>query len=182
MNITFITGNPGKAAELSNKLNVSIDHKKIDLPEIQTLDLKEISTFKAREAYKIVNSPVLVEDVGLVFHALNKLPGPFIKWFLTELKNEGLCKLLSSYQNKHATAEIVYTLFDGKELIYFEAALEGTIVDTPRGENGFGWDQIFMPDGQNKTYAEMTIEEKNKISHRAIALQKLQQYLNNSTT
>ncbi len=175
--ITFITGNAGKVAELQHLLQVPIQNQKIDLPELQSLDLKEISTFKAQQAYKQIGQPVLVEDVGLVFHALNRLPGPFIKWFLKELDCEGICRMMRSYEDKRATAMIVYTLYDGQEFQYFEGNLNGSIASEPRGDSGFGWDQVFIPDGQDKTYAEMSKEEKGLISHRSIAVKKLQTYL-----
>ncbi|MDQ3099310.1 MAG: RdgB/HAM1 family non-canonical purine NTP pyrophosphatase [bacterium] len=177
-NLTFITGNAGKAAELQAFLNIAIKHIKLDLPEIQSLDLKEISSKKAESAFSQISKPVLVEDVGLTFKSMGNLPGPFIKWFLTELKNDGLCKLLAGFEDKSATANIIYTIYDGKQMTYFEGECEGTISDLPRGENGFGWDQIFIPLGQEKTYAQMSIDEKNIVSHRGKALQKLQQYFN----
>ncbi len=175
--ITFITGNASKAEQLKRHLKRPVLHKKIDLDEVQSLDLKKIVEHKAKEAYKKVKSPVLVEDVSLTFHAMGRLPGPLIKWFLGELGNDGLCELLDGQKNRKATAEVCFGFYDGKELKMFEGKMEGTISKKPRGETDFGWDPIFIPKGSRKTNAELSVEEQKKFSMRRIALKKLEAYL-----
>jgi len=175
--ITFITGNAAKAEQLGRHLNYPVSHKRLDLPEIQSLNLREIVERKAKDAYEIIGSPVLVEDVSLTFHALGKLPGPFIKWFLGELGNGGLCKMLDGQKNRNATAEVWFGLYDGKELKIFNGKVEGKIAARPRGKTDFGWDPIFIPKGSRKTWAEMTPEEQKKTSMRRIALKKLEKFL-----
>lgn len=83
--ITFITGNQKKADYLAKYLGFPVEHKKIDLDEIQSLDLAEIIEHKVKQAYEIVKTPVIVEDVSLEFSALGRLPGPFIKFFEREI-------------------------------------------------------------------------------------------------
>jgi non-canonical purine NTP pyrophosphatase (RdgB/HAM1 family) len=178
-NITFITGNAAKAEQLARHLEHPVAHKKLDLPEIQSLDLHEIIEHKTREAFKQVGGVVLVEDTSLTFKAFGKLPGPLIKWFLTELNNEGLCKILNPYEDRTALAEVCFGLYDGSELKIFEGQTEGTIADMPRGERGFGWDPIFIPKGCGKTWGEMDTDEQKNTSMRRIALQKLEVYLKN---
>ena len=124
--LTFITGNISKAEQLSRHLAHPVKHIKLDIPEIQSLDLHEVVEFKAKEAYKQINSTVLVEDTSLTFNALAKLPGPLIKWFLTELGNDGLCKILNSYTDRSAVAHVCFGLYDGKELKIFEGKKNGT--------------------------------------------------------
>jgi non-canonical purine NTP pyrophosphatase (RdgB/HAM1 family) len=175
--LTFITGNAAKAEQLSRYLDMPVDHKKIDLAEIQSLNLAEIIEHKAKEAYKQVKSPVLVEDVSLTFNVLGKLPGPLIKWFLTELNNDGLCQLLNSNKNRSAKAEVMFGLFDGKKLHSFHGEMEGKIAKTSKGEQGFGWDPIFIPQGSRKTWGEMTPDEQKETSIRRIALKKLEAFL-----
>src|SRR5690242_16126421 len=97
--LTFVTSNPGKAKQLGQYLDVPVVQKAIDLIEIQSLDGAEIIEHKAREAYRLLRSPVLVEDASLQFLALGKLPGPLIKWFLEELGTAGLCRLLNGYED-----------------------------------------------------------------------------------
>lgn len=180
MEITFITGNVSKAEQLSRHLNYPVSHKKADVHEIQSLDLREIAEHKAREAQKIVGGIILVEDTSLVFHALKKLPGPLIKWFLTILDNDGLCKLLNNYRDRSATASVCFALYDGKTLNFFEAEQRGTITETPKGDRGFGWDPVFIPEGSKKTWGEMSTEEQNSTSMRKVALKKLSDFLKNN--
>lgn len=175
--ITFITGNAAKAEQLARHLNVPVDHKKIDLVEIQSLELEEIVEHKAKEAYKQVRKPVLVEDVSLTFHSLGKLPGPLIKWFLVELDNDGLCKLLKRYDDHSATAQVIFGLYNGRVVKFFEGAMKGSIAIKPKGNKGFGWDPIFIPHGYAKTWGEMDVEEQKATSMRRIALKKLEKYL-----
>ena len=175
--ITFITGNPAKAEQVGRHLKHPLLHKKLDLPEIQSLDLHEIVERKAKEAFAQIGTPILVEDTSLIFHALGRLPGPLIKWFLTELDNAGLCKLLDGYDDQSALAVACFGLYDGKELKIFEGPMHGTIAASPRGEKSFGWDPIFIPDGCEKTWGEMDVDEQKETSMRRIALEKLDAYL-----
>lgn len=175
--ITFITGNASKAEQLSRHLDHPVAHRKMDLAEIQSLDLKEIIKHKAKEAYQCVENIVLVEDTSLTFHALGRLPGPLIKWFLTELNNDGLCKILDSYSDRGALAEVCFGLYDGEELRIFDGQMEGVIASKPRGQQGFGWDSIFIPRGHQKTWGEMSREEQRGTSMRRIALKKLEAFL-----
>lgn len=175
--LTFITGNPEKAAQLSRHLDYEIEHKKLDVHEIQSLDLEEVAIHKAQEAYKLMGSPVLVEDTALTFKALGSLPGPLIKWFLASLGNEGLSKILDTYADRSAVAQVCFALCDEKGVQIFKGEIEGTIAKEPRGEKGFGWDPIFIPQGYEKTWGEMGVEEQKETSMRRIALKKLQVYL-----
>ena len=175
--LTFITGNAGKAEELARYARIPVVHQKIDLPEIQSLDPSEIVTQKAREAYRRINKPVIVEDTSLIFSALGKLPGPLIKWFLQELGNEGLCKLINGYTDRSAVAQVNFALYDGQEVVLFDGTTQGKIADQPKGDNGFGWDPIFIPEGSTKTWGEMKPDEKQIDSMRLAALQKLEAYL-----
>jgi non-canonical purine NTP pyrophosphatase (RdgB/HAM1 family) len=175
--LTFITGNAEKAKQLGYYLYYPIEHVKLDLPEIQSLDLREIIEHKAKEAYASVHSPVLVEDTSLIFTALGKLPGPLIKWFFEELKLEGLCKLLDGYADRSAHASVLFGLYDGQDFEVFAGDMKGAIAKTPKGEQGFGWDTIFIPERCEKTWGEMTAEEQSETSMRRIALKKLEAFL-----
>jgi len=177
MELIFITGNAAKAEQLGRHLDHPVAHKKLDLPEIQSLDLLEIIEHKTKEAYKQTGSPVLVEDTSLVFNALGRLPGPLIKWFLTELDNGGLCKILDGYEDRSCVAEVCFGLYDGKELKTFNGQTHGTVANSPRGERGFGWDPVFIPNGHEKTWGEMDTEEQEETSMRRVALKKLEAYL-----
>ncbi|MEI6041979.1 MAG: non-canonical purine NTP pyrophosphatase [bacterium] len=176
MKITFITGNAGKAEEVSRYLGLEIDHHSLDLEEIQSLDLEEIVKDKALRAYSKIGKPVLVEDVSFVFHALGKLPGPLIKWFLKELENEGLCRLIDG-KDRRCTAKVCYGFCDGETVHLFDGSMSGTISDSPKGTNSFGWSSIFIPDGYDKTYAEMLDEERSSFAMRNIALKSVREFM-----
>jgi non-canonical purine NTP pyrophosphatase (RdgB/HAM1 family) len=175
--ITFITGNAAKARELAQHLDYPVRHKKLDLTEVQSLNLREVVAHKAKEAYRRVGRPVLVEDTSLVFRALGALPGPLIKWFSNELGNRGLCELLNGYKERNALARVCFGLYDGKKLRLFEGAIKGAIAKHPRGRRGFGWDPIFIPRNCRTTWGEMTTGEQKETSMRRIALKKLEAFL-----
>lgn len=161
--LTFITGNQGKADNLARHMGQEIAHHKVNLDEIQSLDLREIVEHKIKQAYEILGTPVLVEDVSLEFKALGRLPGPFIKFFVDESGLEACCRMLDGFENRSAIGRCTFGYFDGLELHFFEGELTGKIADTPRGENGFGWDKIFVPDGYSTTRAELNDEEYAKV-------------------
>src|SRR5690242_16502645 len=127
----FITGNQHKADYLARWLGMPLEHQKVDLDEIQSLDLRKVVEDKARRAYEVVQKPVLVEDVSLSFDTLGRLPGTFIKWYIHELGNEKICRLLDCQPNRHATASICYCLYDGQTAHFFDASMHGTIADHP---------------------------------------------------
>ncbi|CAG4968702.1 unnamed protein product [Colias eurytheme] len=179
--LTFVTGNIKKLEEvkviLGNNFPLEVTNHKLDLPELQG-EINEVSIQKCREAARRLKKPVIIEDTCLCFNALQGLPGPYIKWFLDKLKPEGLHQLLAGWEDKSAEAVCTFAYSPGNpedEVILFQGITTGTIV-SPRGTRDFGWDCIFQPDGYDKTYAELPKEEKNKISHRFKALDKLKSY------
>jgi inosine triphosphate pyrophosphatase len=175
--ITFVTGNDKKLQEVMQIVkDITLVSRKIDLDEIQGSP-NEISTHKVKQAAQTVNGPVLVEDTCLCFNGWNGLPGPYVKWFLKELGPDGLYKLLDSFENKSAYALCTFAYCEGpgKDVILFEGRTNGHIV-SPRGPRDFGWDCIFQPDGFDETYAEMSKDTKNTISHRYRSLEKVQQF------
>lgn len=159
--ITFITGNQGKADYLAKYLGFPIKHQKADIEEIQSLDLKAVVEHKVRQAFDIVGSPVLVEDVALEFEALGRLPGTFIRFYVDEVPFETLCRTLDGL-SRGAVARAVFGYYDGSEITFFEGSLHGTIAEHPSGENGYGWDKIFIPEGHSQTRAEMSEEDDRK--------------------
>jgi non-canonical purine NTP pyrophosphatase (RdgB/HAM1 family) len=176
MSIHFITGNANKFAEVSAVLT-DVKQLDLDLPEIQSLDPEEIITAKLHAALEHVPGNVLVEDTSLYLEGLHGLPGPLIRWFLKAMGRDGLAKLTLSSGNDRAIAKTVMGYADANgETHFFEGAIHGRIV-MPLGETSFGWDPIFQPDGHDITFAEMGFEEKNKISMRRQAAQKLQDFL-----
>lgn len=161
MPITFITGNQSKADYLAKYLGLPVDHVKLDLDEIQSMDLKEIVGHKVRQAYDHVKAPVIVEDVSLEFEALGGLPGPFIKFFVERVPFETICSMLDGKSRK-ATAKCVFGYYDGETVKFFEGTMEGEVSQVPMGEGGYGWDKIFIPTGYTQTRAQMDEADDQK--------------------
>ncbi|PIR98269.1 MAG: non-canonical purine NTP pyrophosphatase, RdgB/HAM1 family [Candidatus Colwellbacteria bacterium CG10_big_fil_rev_8_21_14_0_10_42_22] len=176
MKILFITGNKGKLGEATSIIP-EIEGLDIDLDEIQSLDAHEVIKHKLQEAYKKQKGEFIVEDTSLYIDSLNGLPGPLIKWFMKTVDNEGLVKMAKALGGTKAEAKTIIGYSKSEDDIhFFKGSIKGEIVE-PRGDGGFGWDPIFMPNGYDKTFAEMTAEEKNEISMRRIALNKLKEFI-----
>lgn len=169
----FVSGNINKVRWLEKFLGQKVEHKKLDLKEVQSLDPVEVVKEKAEEAHSILKKPVLIEDTSVVCNALGQLPGPFIKFFLSEVGNDGICKILNSYDDRSATASVVYGMYDGKNFQFHGAEVNGKISNEPKGDGGHGWDPIFIPEGQPKTYGQMNETEYAKYAVRNKAVQKL---------
>ena len=175
--LTFITGNAKKAEQLSRYLHFPVEHTKLDVHEIQSLDLEEVAAEKAKAAFAILGTPVLVEDTALTFEALNGLPGTLIKWFFESVGNEGLTKLLHSDDNRAAVAETCFAFCDDSGVHLFKGSQRGRVADIPKGATSFGWDPIFIPDGAEITWAEMDFDQQSETFMRRFAIEKLQEYL-----
>lgn len=158
----FITGNQHKADYLAKLLGIPLEHQKVELDELQSLDLQEIVDHKVRQAYKLIGRPVLVEDVSLEFRALGKLPGPYIKWFLDSAGEDACCRMLDGFNDRSAIIRCTFGYYDGETVVLFDSELTGLISDRPKGNNGYGFDRIFINKGYNITRAEMTPEENEK--------------------
>lgn len=126
-----------------------------------------------------VSGPVIIEDSALGFNAFEGLPGPYIKFFYEKLKNEGLYRMVSSFEDKTGYALCLFGLAKPgdkeKDFRLFEGKINGQIVQ-PRGTLGFGWDPVFLPDGFDKTFGEMDAEMKNTCSHRLNGIQLLAKF------
>lgn len=174
--ITFVTGNQDKADYLAKYLGFPIEHAKLDLYEIQSLDLKEIVEHKVDQAYQKIKKPVIVEDVSLEFAALGRLPGTFIKFFIDEVSLDTICAIVDGKTRK-ATARCVLGYYDGKALQLFEGSLDGEIAKMPSGENGYGWDRIFIPRGYAVARASLEEEDYQNTYLQIKPLEKLRQFL-----
>ncbi|UCF08751.1 MAG: XTP/dITP diphosphatase [Thermoplasmata archaeon] len=181
--ISFATTNKGKmleAEKLLSQLGYQVRQLKISYPEIQASSLQEVATFGIHWIYSEaeVVGAVMLEDAGLFIHALNDFPGPFSKFIFETIGLEGTLKLMEGKKDRSAHFESCFAYAEkGSEPKVFKGRVDGTLASEPRGEHGFGYDPIFVAEGETKTFAEMEIEEKNKHSHRARALQKLVEHL-----
>jgi non-canonical purine NTP pyrophosphatase (RdgB/HAM1 family) len=176
--LVFITGNQDKANYVSKYFGRPIKHVKVDVTEIQSLDLHEIVRHKVREAYNIVKQPVMVEDVSLEFTALGGLPGPFIKFFLAALGLEGTAELVDG-KDRSAVARCVIGYYDGADEQYFEGSADGRIAERPREGRGFGFDPLFINDGYDVPRSEMSEEDHDRTYSEIKLFGKLKEYLEN---
>jgi non-canonical purine NTP pyrophosphatase (RdgB/HAM1 family) len=165
----FVSGNAGKIAEARLASGLPIEAVEIDLPEMQSLDVGEILTAKAEEAFRRLGRPVVVEETSLELPALNGFPGPLVKWMLEAVGAEGIARTAQLLGDPRAKA--VCLLAYKAEGLDFVARgeVEGTLVLPPRGAGGFGWDPVFLPDGETRTFGEMTAAEKIEKGHRGRA-------------
>lgn len=159
MRVVFITGNSHKADYFSRQMGMDVPHQKIDLEEIQSLDIHEIVTHKLRQAYEAVGVPVIVEDVSLGYSALNGLPGPYIRWFTENAGPEACCRMLDAYEDRSAEIQCTFGYYDGENMKFFDSKMKGRISQKPSGANGFGFDTFFIMDGYDITRAEMSQDE-----------------------
>lgn len=166
MPFVFVTGSDDKAREAGEILGAPVERVALALPEIQAATAQEVAHEKAREAFRRLGRPCVVEDSGLEFAAWGGLPGPFVKWFEKKAGLPALCRALDGFEDRAATAVCALAYAShGLEFVAIGRA-EGTIAREPRGEGGFGWDAIFVPRGETRTFAEMGPGEKHAISHR----------------
>ena len=191
MELIFASNNSNKVTEINNILGNSFVLKGLkdigiveDIPET-TPTLEGNALQKATYVFARTGKDVFADDTGLEVESLNGLPGVHSARFAGEDKdsNANINKLLSMMdgaQNRKARFRTVIALIMGGEEFLFEGSVEGEIISERRGTEGFGYDPIFVPDGFKTTFAEMSLNEKNKISHRARAFEKLRSFLMNS--
>ena len=161
----FVTTRAEKAQE-AERLGFRLERLDISLPEPQALDPSEVVAHKARAAFDLLSRPVLVEDTGLAIHAWNGFPGAFVKWLETSAGIPALPRMLDGFTDRRATAVCAIAYCDGGQTVTARGEVPGTIALEPRGHGGFGWDTVFVPEGGDRTFAQMTPSEKDHISHR----------------
>jgi len=139
--------------------------------EVQSDDVSEIASTAAAAAFRAHRRPLIVEDTGLSISTLGGFPGSYGAYVFRTIGLRGVLHLLQGKEDRRAEFTSAVAFCDGPEAPrVFTGALKGEIADSPRGEQGFGFDPIFVPMGFSRTLAEMSIEEKCKISHRSLAL------------
>ena len=173
MKSVFVTSNENKLREASGILGIDLDRADVDVPEIQSLDFEEVAAAKAIAAREVLGDPsypVIVDDSGLAIAAWGGFPGPLTRWLMKSVGNAGLLRMLATEENRSATAVCVVAVADSSGSVrVFRGVVRGDVSREPRGEGGFGFDPIFVPGGQTRTYAEMG-NEKSMDSHRTRAL------------
>jgi XTP/dITP diphosphohydrolase len=192
MTIVFASNNEHKIREIKSilgnsftLLSLSDINMKEDIPENEPF-LEGNALSKARYIHYATGMNVFADDTGLEIDALNGLPGVHSARFAGESKDpsaniEKVLSLLGSTENRKARFRTVIALiFENNEHL-FEGIVSGTIINEKRGKEGFGYDPVFIPEGKKQTFAEMELDEKNSVSHRARAFEKLREFLNQYT-
>jgi XTP/dITP diphosphohydrolase len=179
--LTFVTGNAGKVHEAATALKpVGIDVVGRDLHpvEIQGETLEEISCAKCEVLTGRLEAPFIVDDGGLFVDALKGFPGVFSAHALKTIGVPGILRLMDGVEDRRAHFAAVVSLYDGRAIHPFAGRCDGRLADTPRSTgHGFGFDPIFIPDGETQTFAELPAEKKNTLSHRGRALAQLVAHL-----
>lgn len=178
--IQFITTNAGKFAEVSEKLaEIPVRIVRLDrtYPEIQTDRLEKVVKYAATVLDDEVKGDYLIDDSGLFIEALGGFPGPYSSYVQKKIGNAGVLKLMEGQKYRAATFETVFLLRTGEGHEVFHGDCRGVIADKEWGKGGFGYDPIFIPEGEAQTFAEMSLKEKNAVSHRARAVDALAKYL-----
>ncbi|NJE05467.1 XTP/dITP diphosphatase [Thermococcus sp. M36] len=179
MRLAFITSNPGKVEEARKyfePLGVEVYQLRVEYPEIQADTLEEVAEYGVRWLSERVEGPFFLDDSGLFIDALNGFPGVYSAYVYKTLGVDGILKLMEGVENRSAHFRSVIAYWDG-EVHLFRGRVDGDIIHERRGSGGFGFDPIFVPRGFNRTFAEMTTEEKNTISHRGRALRAFAEWL-----
>jgi len=169
----FASSNENKFQEteriLSN-LGVQINLFKTTLEEIQSNNLNDIAEQKAINAYDLIQKPVIIEDDGLFINSLNGFPGPYSSYVYDTIGNEGIIKLLENSEIRDAKFVSIIAYCDNDSSVkLFESSIPGKISPTIE-TGGWGYDPIFIPAGESKTYAN--VSDKDKFSHRSVSLKK----------
>ncbi|UCF12760.1 MAG: XTP/dITP diphosphatase [Thermoplasmatales archaeon] len=179
--IYFITGNKGKFFEVKEKLknlDITVVQKNLGYPEVQGVSLKEVAGYGVDHIKKRFPHPFIIEDAGLFVDALEGFPGVYSKYVFFTIGCKGILKLLEDKKRRTAIFKSVYAYSESnKKPLFFIGECIGTIANKERGEGGFGYDPIFIPNVVTKTFAEMSTEEKNTFSHRGKALEEFIKFL-----
>jgi XTP/dITP diphosphohydrolase len=182
--VFFATGNINKFNEARSILSpygLTVAMLRVKGDEVQSDSLKEIAQKSVINAYKKTRLPIFVEDAGLFIDALGGFPGPYAAYVYKTIHNSGVLKLMEGMADRQGKFQSVIAYVDDTlcKPMSFSGESTGEITLTERkqlGKSGFGFDPIFQPCGSAKTFAEMSIEEKNGYSHRAMAIRKFAEW------
>lgn len=181
--IAFVSTNEGKFREVSSILaeaGVKLVHEDRSYPEIQTDRLEKVVRFAATVLDDQIKGEYLIDDSGLFLDAFGGFPGVYSSYVHKRLGCAGILKLLEGSKTRAAMFETVFLLRRGGAHEVFHGECREMIALEERGRGGFGFDPIFVPEGATKTFAEMSLAEKNRVSHRARAVVALLAYLRES--
>ena len=158
-----------EAQRILSNLGLEINMFKTTLEEIQSNSMNEIAKRKALDAFRKIKKPVIIEDDGLFIESLDGFPGPYSSYVYDTIGNKGIMRLLENIETRNAEFVAIIAYCDGDDVKLFESSIPGKI-SLSIEEGGWGYDPIFIPDGESKTYAN--VSDKDKFSHRSASLKK----------
>jgi XTP/dITP diphosphohydrolase len=174
--VLFATSNKHKVAEAEVVLaefGLKVRPADIKGIEVQSDDISIVASYASRGAAESAGGPVIVEDAGLFVESLNGFPGPYSSYVYQKVGVDGILRLLGGIPERRAFFRSAVAYCEpGTVPSVFEGAVQGWIVTSPAGSDGFGFDPIFAPEGMDQTLAEISLKEKCRISHRAISFRK----------
>ncbi len=173
MTLYMVTRNAGKFEEARlelSRFNIELRQIDADKLEVQSDDVVVIAARAAEAAYREFRVPLIVDDTGLFINALNGFPGPYSSYVLRTIGLKGVLRLMSGIDDRSACFRTAVAYADDSGVKAFTGETCGRLALSPRGSSGFGYDPIFIPQGESRTYAEMDVGEKNRLSHRGKAL------------
>ncbi|MEM4347821.1 MAG: XTP/dITP diphosphatase [Candidatus Altiarchaeota archaeon] len=172
--VNFATSNKFKVDEANSvgkNFGIRFVQLEVGYPEIRDENVENVAKAGAKFVFEKIKKPVVVEDTGLYIKALNGFPGSYSKFVFQKIGNKGILRLLEGEKDRSAEFISSVGYFDGKNLRTFTGISNGKILEEEKGIAGFGYDPIFLPEGQEKTFAQ-DYSLKKKISHRKIAFEK----------
>jgi XTP/dITP diphosphohydrolase len=178
--IRFLTKNTNKFRELERLLDsaeYALIRDSTETYELQTEDMEALIRDKVLQAFKLIRHPLIVDHTGLAFDLLNGFPAGLTSVFYDKLGDDGIASLIGKSSNRNVTAVTLIGYCDGRRVHSFRGEARGTVADGPRGKDGFQWDHIFVPEGYDKTYAELGQGKKNEISMRRHAFDQFAAFL-----
>ncbi len=180
MKLTFVTTNDGKFREFSASLQdsgVELVRRSQEYPEIQTDTLEKVVRFGLDWLREKVPGNYVIDDSGLFIDRLRGFPGVYSAYVLKTIGLDGVLGLMKGQEDRAAEFATTIGLFNDGDVHIFTGRCRGKIITSPEGTGGFGYDPIFVPDGDLRTFAGMTVVEKNSVSHRGKALKMLNDYI-----
>jgi non-canonical purine NTP pyrophosphatase (RdgB/HAM1 family) len=173
----LVTSNVNKWREAERILGFAVERVALDLDELQAESVGAVALAKARAAYEKLSRPVIVEDAGVELVGLGGFPGPFIKYWEKLGGLDSICRAADGLGDRRVRAVCALGICSERGSEVVEGAVDGTLAAAPRGKSGFGWDAIFIPEGEARTFGEMTAAEKDARSHRRKAWELLRERL-----
>ena len=173
--LVLMTQNQHKLTELRplfERFNVPFETTSVEKFEIRADDVETVAHEAAIAAYDVLKQPVVLDDTGLFVDALNGFPGTYSAYVLKAIGNAGILRLMDNIDERTAKFITAVGYTDGSDIRTFVGVMDGDIAQAPAGEGGFGYDPIFVPRGETRTYAQLSLSEKVNSSHRTKAFRK----------